>query len=164
MKMNERFFWLDVTMFIGFFITVVSGFVLWPVTGFAGMDRAIWLAVHEGSGVIGLLGVILHIIWHWDWLKALRGRSLRTLKKPVRTNRVIDRITWFAFIASNSFGMLAWLLSAIVPGEAIIIFSRIHVATGMVWLVFLVIHLVLHQKWIGATTKRYLPFAFRVGL
>jgi hypothetical protein len=163
MNKNGRNFWLDLTMFFAFLITIVSGFVIWTVTGFAGMDRAIWLAVHEGFGAIGLLGVILHVVWHWDWLNALRGRSIRTLKKPVRTNRVVDRITWFAYIASNGFGMLAWLLPASVPGEVIRIFSRLHVATGLVWLAFLAIHLVLHQKWIVAAIRRYSAFTSGMG-
>ena len=97
MNKNERNFWLDWMMFIVFSITVVSGFLLWLVipssntSAFAGIDRAVWLAFHVGSGFLGLLGVIIHIAWHWYWLKALRGRSLRTLKRPVRANRVVDR-------------------------------------------------------------------------
>ena len=35
MNKNGRNFWLDVIMFLAFLITVVSGFVLWPVTGFS---------------------------------------------------------------------------------------------------------------------------------
>jgi len=164
MNKNERNFWLDWMMFIVFSITVVSGFLLWLVipnsntSVFAGIDRAVWLAFHVGSGFLGLLGVIIHIVWHWDWLKALRGRSLRTLKRPVRASRVVDRITWIAFIATNIFGMLAWLISAGLPGEAIKIFDRLHVVASIVWLVFLVAHLVLHQQWVDSAARRYLPF------
>jgi len=165
MNKNVRNFWLDWAMFIVFSITVVSGFLLWLViprsdnSAFAGIGRAVWLAFHVGSGLIGLLGVIIHIVWHWCWLKALRGRSLRTLKKSVLANRVVDRITWIAFIAANIFGMLAWLLSASLPAEAIKIFDRFHVAASIAWLVFLATHLVLHQKWIVSAIPRYLPFS-----
>jgi hypothetical protein len=110
------------------------------------------------TGLLGLSGVIIHIVWHWSWLKALRGRSLRTLKRPVRANRVADRITWIAFIATNVFGMLVWLLSAGLSAEAIKIFDRLHVAASIIWLVFLVAHLVLHQHWVESAIRRYLPF------
>ncbi|MHC1783262.1 MAG: DUF4405 domain-containing protein [Anaerolineaceae bacterium] len=161
MSKNELNFWLDLAMFFAFLITIVSGILLWLVIpngnhpGVVGNDKASWLAFHEGSGVLGLLGVVIHIIRHWDWLKALRGRSLGTLKRPVRINRVVDRITWFAFISSNLFGMLAWLLPDGMPTTVIKILGRFHVVTGVVWFVFLVIHLVLHQKWIVLALKRF---------
>jgi hypothetical protein len=164
MSKNERNFWLDWVLFFDFSITIVSGFLLWLVipnsqhSVFAGIDRAVWLAFHVGSGFLGLLGVVIHIVWHWGWLKALRGRSLKTLKRPVRANRLINRLTWFSYIASNVFGMLAWLLSASMPSEAIRIFNRLHTATSIAWLVFLATHLVLHQKWIVSGIQRYLPF------
>jgi len=164
MGKNERNFWLDWIMFFSFSLTITSGFLLWlvipngNVSVFAGIDRAMWLVLHVGSGFLGLAGVIIHIVWHWDWLKALRGRSLRTLKRPVRANRLINRLTWFAFISSNVFGMLAWLQSASKPSETIGIFARFHVGTSMAWLVFLATHLVLHQKWIVSAIQRFSPF------
>ena len=112
MSKTERNFRLDWMMFIVFSITVVSGFLLWLVmphsdnSAFAGIDRVMWLAFHIGSGFLGLLGVIIHIVWHWRWLKALRGRSLRTLKRPLRANRMADRLTWISFIATNISGLL----------------------------------------------------------
>jgi hypothetical protein len=169
MNKNERNFWLDWTMFIVFMITIVSGFLLWlaipngkPLVT-TGIDRNIWLMIHIVSGFLGLLGVVIHIIWHWDWLKALRGRSPGTLTRPVRANRVIDRLIWFTFISCNVFGILAWLLSASLPAGAIRIFSRLHFASSMAWLVFMVAHLVLHQKWIVAVTRRYSLSGGRTG-
>jgi hypothetical protein len=166
MSKNENNFWLDWIMLLAFLMTILSGFFLWLVIPnsntsiFAGMDRAVWLVFHVGSGFLGLLGVVIHIVWHWHWLKALRGRPLRTLKRTVRANRVINRLTWFAFISTNVFGMLAWLLSTSLPIETIRIFDRLHVATDMAWLVFLAFHLVLHQKWIVSAIQRYFPFGF----
>jgi hypothetical protein len=168
MNKNERNFWLDGIMFLAFMITIVSGLLLWLVNPnsnpsvIAGIDRAVWLGCHVGSGLIGLLGVIVHIVWHWHWLKALRGRSLRTLKRPVLANRVINRLTWFTFISSNFFGILVWLLSASLPIGMIKIFAHLHVSTSMAWLIFLSIHLVLHKKWIVSAIFRNQPFRYRI--
>jgi hypothetical protein len=148
-----------------FLIAFVSGLLLWlvipnsTISAFSGISRAGWLTFHAGSGFSGLLGVIIHIGWHWDWLKALRGRSLCTLKKPVRANRVINRLTWFAFLSSTIFGMLAWLLSASMPIEAIRLFDRLHTATSITCMVLVATHLVLHQKWINLATQRFLPYS-----
>ncbi len=168
MTKNERNFWLDWIMFCAFSITIVSGFLLWLIiphdatSVFAGIDRAAWLAFHIVSGILGLTGVIIHIIWHRDWLKALRGRSPGTLKGPVRANRLTNRLTWFSYIFSNVSGMLLWLLSTGVPSGAIKILCQIHTATSMAWLVFLTIHLVFHQKWIVSAIKRYVIFSLPI--
>ena len=154
-------------MFLAFTITIVSGLLLWLVNPnsnhsvIAGIDRAVWLGSHVGSALIGLLGVTVHIVWHWQWLKALRGRSLRTLKRPVLANRVINRLTWFTFITSNIFGVLVWLLSTSLPIGMIKIFAHLHVSTSMAWLIFLSAHLVLHKKWIISAVFRYQPFRYR---
>jgi len=164
MSNSERNFWLDWIMFIVYSITVVSGFLLWLViphganAAFAGIDRGVWLSIHIGSGFWGLRGVILHIIWHWRWLTALRGRPFRTLKKPVVANRLVNRIAWISFIASNLLGLQTWLLPGILSTRMVFIFSRLHVAASICWLVFLTAHLLLHQRWIASAVHRYLPF------
>jgi hypothetical protein len=63
-----------------------------------GFSRSTWVSAHIYAGVAGIAGVILHITWHWDLLKALRGRSLSGMSTKLRANRVIDRITWVTFI------------------------------------------------------------------
>ncbi|MCD4802565.1 MAG: DUF4405 domain-containing protein [Anaerolineales bacterium] len=163
MSNSERNFWLDLTLSIVYSITIGSGFLLWLVipqgtnTAFAGIDRGVWLGIHIGSGFLGLMGVILHIVWHWRWLKALRGRPFRTLKKPVLANRVVNRMAWISFIASNVLGLQAWLLTASLPAESVKIFARFHVIASINWLVFLTAHLVLHQRWVASAARRYLP-------
>ena len=160
MKQTERNFWLNISLFVTFLSTVFTGLLLWLVipksnpSVFAGIDRVVWLAFHAGSGLSGLLGVIIHIVWHWSWLKALRGRSLKTLKRSVRANRVVDRITWIAFIATNLFGAL----DRIIPGveNSVSISSRLHVAFGMAWLLGITVHLALHSKWITSAARRHL--------
>jgi hypothetical protein len=56
MSKNECNFWLDWVMLFAFLITFVNGFLLWLVipnsntSVFAGIDRAVWLMFHVGSG------------------------------------------------------------------------------------------------------------------
>jgi hypothetical protein len=66
-------------------------------------------------------------------------------------------VSWISFIASNVLGLQAWLLTAILSTRVIFIFSRLHVAASITWLVFLTAHLVLHQQWIASAVRRYLP-------
>ena len=165
MSRTEQNFWLDVTIFVALLITTITGFILWLVIPhkldivFLGFSRSVWVAVHICSGVVGLAGIVIHIVRHWDWLKALRGRPLREMKEKLRANRVVDRIMWITFIATNVFGAIAWALHF---GDDIYVVSvpdRLHVVFGVVWAILAAVHLALHWKWIASTTQRYIALA-----
>ena len=116
MNKTEHNFWLDVTIFVALLITTITGFLLWLVIPhkldivFLGFSRSVWVAAHICFGVVGLAGIVIHIVRHWGWLKALRGRPLSGMPEKLRANRVVDRIMWITFIATNVFGAIAWVL------------------------------------------------------
>jgi hypothetical protein len=39
--------------------------------------------------------------------------------------------------------------------------NRLHVVFGVVWTIFMIVHLALHWKWIAATSQRYIQFYIR---
>lgn len=155
-------FWLDVIIFVSLLLTTITGFLLWLVIphqlniAFLGFARSVWIAVHICFGMAGLASIVLHIILHWDWLKALRGRRLSGMPKKLRANRVVDRIMWITYIATNVFGATTWVL----PFDDGIYFvrvpDRLHVVFGIAWTTFAIVHLVLHWKWIASTSQRYI--------
>jgi len=162
MSRTERNFWLDGAIFVTFLIITITGFILWLVIPhkmdivFLGFSRSMWVAAHICSGVLGLAGIVIHIVWHWGWLKALRGRPLSGMPEKLRANRVVDRIMWITFITTNVFGALAWALHF---GDDIYIVSvpdRLHGVFGVAWTILMVVHLALHWKWIASTTRRYI--------
>lgn len=160
-------FWLDVTIFIALLTTTITGFFLWLVIPhqldivFLGFSRSAWVAAHICFGLVGLAGIVIHIAWHWGWLKALRGRALRGIPEKLRANRVVDRIMWFTFIATNVFGATAWALHF---GDDIYIVrvpDRLHVMFGVACAILMIAHLVLHRNWIASTTHRYIHVNLR---
>jgi hypothetical protein len=162
MSRTERNFWLDVTIFVALLITTITGFILWLVIPhkldivFLGFSRSVWVTTHICLGVVGLAGIVLHIVWHWGWLKALRGRPLAEMKEKLRANRVVDRIMWITYITTNVFGAIAWALHF---GDDIYVVSvpdRLHVVFGVAWTILTIVHLALHWKWITSTTQRYI--------
>jgi hypothetical protein len=128
---------------------------------FLGISRSVWITTHICFGVVGLAGVVIHIVWHWGWLKALRGRPLGGLKKKLRANRVVNRIMWFAYIATNISGAIAWVLHLGVDTYIVSIPDRLHVVFGVAWTIFAIAHFVLHWKWIASTTRRYIHVNLR---
>jgi hypothetical protein len=162
MSRTEHNFWLDVTIFVALLITTITGFILWLVIPhqldivFPGSPRSAWVAAHICFGVVGLAGIVLHIVWHWDWLQALRGRGLSGMPEKLRTNRVVDRIMWITYIATNVFGAMAWALHF---GEEIYVVrapDRLHVVFGIAWTILTIAHLALHWRWIAVTSQRYI--------
>jgi hypothetical protein len=167
MNITKRNFWLDVTIFVALLITTISGFILWLVIShkldivFLEFSRSAWAAAHLCFGVVGLAGIVIHIVGHWGWLKALRRRPLRGMPEKLRANRIVDRIMWFTFIATNAFGAIAW---AFHFGDGIYIVrvpDRLHVVFGVVCILLMIVHLALHWKWIASTTQRFIHVDLR---
>lgn len=162
MSRTERNYWLDTTIFASLLITTITGFILWLVIPhkldivFLGFSRNAWVAVHISFEMMGLAGIILHIVWHWEWLKALRGRRLSGMSKKLRANRVVDRIMWITYIATNVFGAMAWALHFGDDIYVVRIPDRLHVVFGIAWIILTIAHLALHWKWITSTTQRHI--------
>ncbi len=168
MKTTKRNFWLDVTLFMVFLVTIITGFLLWLTiphqveSVFLGFTRREWIAAHIFFGVVGLAGIAWHVFWHWGWLKALRGRHLNEIPKNIRANRLIDRIMWLTFIATNAFGVIAWVLHFGDKVYLVRMPDRLHVVFGVLCTILMVIHLVLHWKWIVSTAQRCFRVNFGV--
>jgi len=167
MNKTKYNFWLDVIIYVVFLITILTGFFLWLIIPhklevvFLGISRSVWITTHICFGVVGLAGVVIHIVWHWGWLKALRGRPLAGMQKKLRANRVVNRIMWFAYIATNISGAIAWALHLGVEPYIVRVPDRVHVVFGVAWTIFAIAHFVLHWKWIASTTRRYIHVNLR---
>jgi hypothetical protein len=160
MSRTEHNFWLDAAIFVAFLITTITGCILWLViphiweSGFLGFSRSGWVAVHICFGVVGLSGIIFHIVWHWGWLKALRGRPLRGMPEKLRANRVVDRVMWITYIATNLFGAIAWALHIGDDNYIVRVPDRLHVVFAVALILLTIVHLALHRKWIASTTRQ----------
>lgn len=165
MKRSERNFWLDVVLFTTFFLTGFTGLFIWlliqPQTAltFLGFNRDSWFMAHICSGLASLLCTVIHVVWHKEWLSALRGHTVSSLPLKLKANRILDRIIWISFLSASGFGLLALVFPG--TGYRVSILSRLHVAFGIVLLVGIIVHLVFHRKWIYSIIKGY--FLIKVG-
>ena len=157
MNQTERNFWLDGGLFLNLLSISFTGFVLWlliphqTAAGFLGQNRQGWSSVHVCTGLIGIAGNVIHMIWHRGWLKALRRRPLASLPAKLRSNRITNRLIWLIFLMVTVLGVLDW----IIPGfeNKASIFGRMHVASSIAWLFGITVHLILHRKWIRYTFR-----------
>jgi hypothetical protein len=163
MSKSLKNFWLDVFILASLLITTITGFLLWLVISheldifYLGFARNVWVAAHIATGFAGIAAVVIPIVWHWAWLKALRDRKLKSLPKKLRANRIVNRVIWITFIATNVSGVAAWVQHFGTERYIVGLADCLHVVTGVAWTVFAVLHLALHWKWIISTTRRLLP-------
>ena len=61
MNKAKKNFWLDVILLALFMVTILS---------LAGHHSAIGIMVHSVAGALMILGSVMHLVWHWDWIKA----------------------------------------------------------------------------------------------
>lgn len=157
MKRSERNFWLDVVLFTTSFLTAFTGLIIWlviqpqTVLSYPGNNREFWLMVHMYCGLASMLCSVIHVVWHKEWLSALRGRTVSSLPLKLKANRILDRIIWIAFLSASGFA----LLDLVLPGSGyqVSIFGRLHVAFAIVLLVGIIVHLVFHRKWISSIIR-----------
>ena len=157
-------FWLDAVILIAFLVTAVTGVLLW-----LGAGRGALLASHAWSGVILLAGIILHLALHWDWVKCVVGRFFKRLPRPARVNLAVDSLLWLVFSVVTVTGLVDWLLPSgrswgrrRTLTSAVSLFSiewhawrDWHTWLGLAWLVIVIVHLVLHRKWIACMLRRF---------
>ena len=157
-------FWLDAVILIAFLVTSVTGVLLW-----LGAGRGEWITSHAWSGVVLLAGLILHLVLHWDWVKCVVGRFFKRLSSPLRINLAADSLLWLLFSVVAVTGLVDWLLPSgrgwgrrRTLTSAVGLFSMEwhtwrdwHTWLGLAWLVIIIVHLVLHRKWIVCMLRRY---------
>ncbi len=157
MNQTKRNFWLDVSIFATFALTAFTGLLLWLLiphqadAAFLGFDRHFWLTAHICSGLANLAGNVVHVIWHREWLKALRRRRIASLPPKLRSNRVTDRFVWITFLATTVFGVSDWIFFG--RENSVTIFTQLHVAVGIAFMLGIIIHQVLHTNWIIASIR-----------
>jgi hypothetical protein len=81
MRKATRNYWLDVVMGLLALVLAVSSFLLWVVfpRGYFAA-RAVWVAIHKWGGLALGIAVLVHVAFHWRWLKRTTRRYLGGLR------------------------------------------------------------------------------------
>jgi hypothetical protein len=175
---NKINFWLDITIFITFMITAITGLMLWLLIPsgqgsgqliFYGLTRRQWVDIHDWLGLVMLLGVIIHFVLHWRWLNCVLDRFLGKLARQARINFSLDAGLFLTFIVTGVSGLVPWLIlpgggyqggrnpfyNATLYGLSRHQWTDIHLWVSLAMMGVIAIHLVLHWRWIVCTARRY---------
>ena len=179
--------WLmDAGLFLTGLVTILSGiyFLFLPDGGFKGgrnpfygirilFLRETWEWLHTWIGLAMVVIALVHIVFHWKWIKnmakrvgtSLRGGSI-SLNTRGKYNLALNTTTALSFLISAISGFYFLLVPEIKGGstsEQLFIFTRttwdmLHTWSSVVFIVLAILHFAIHWGWITKVTRKVVQF------
>lgn len=119
------------------------------------LSRSFWLWLHAGAGIALITGCIVHLAWHWDWVRAVFRPSALRKAKQVRRNRFINTGLFILSIFILLSGVwLSLKFGSFVPVDSYHRWNHLHGMSAILMFILLVCHLIMHRKWIETATRR----------
>ena len=179
--------WLiDAAVFIGALLSAITGFyfLFLPVGGYQGgrnpaygltilFGRHTWDDIHTWGGLLMILAVVIHLAWHWSWVKMMSRRVGNTLlgkgskfSRGAKINVLVDLAIAVSFLVTAvsaiyflffPAGYEAGRVAGWDPG---FIFSRatwdiLHTWGFVAMMLAALLHLIIHWRWIVNVTRRF---------
>lgn len=186
-----RWFWgVDLTLFVGGLIAILTGiyFIFLPTGGYQGgrnplygiqfiFDRTTWESLHTWSGVAMILLAVTHFIFHWNWvagtIKLMWSYIFKKADKPgtnVRVNVLVDFVILISFVLSALSGVY-FIFSPDKKHSTVIkflfsplVWDNLHTWSSIIFITAILVHLILHWKWIRKVTPRVFAPAKKASL
>ena len=76
-------FWLDMAILTLFATTAITGLLLWLIVPggrdnqgltFLTLTHYDWNEIHVWAGIGMLIGSVVHLVWHWQWICCIADR------------------------------------------------------------------------------------------
>lgn len=134
---------IEVLIFMTFLFLAVTGLVF----RFAPAERQVeqpWLILHYWIGMLMLGSIAVHLVLHWQWIKAVATRFFKKTSRQARINFCLDTLMFGVFFLINLSGLIQWI-TASRQG----LFYVMHRNTGVALVIYVMLHLSLHWKWIA---------------
>ncbi len=94
MNQTKANYLVDILMGISFFVSAITGIVIsiflprgirqGGAQEFLGVTKSAWSTLHEWSGVMMILLVLVHLILHWRWMVCMTKSIMLGDKKAKR--------------------------------------------------------------------------------
>jgi hypothetical protein len=150
MNRNKINFGLDMALVALFTLATISLFGEGGRNELASTASLSANLLHCLSGMLMVVCSVVHLLLHWDWIKAVILRRPGNLAKRVRANRIIDVCLLGLLVVVGLSGTLSWAFPSLREWAAL------HRLSGTLMLVVVGVHLAYHWKWMVMNTKRYL--------
>lgn len=138
---NPKTNWLlDVVILTGF---LVSFFL--NLTG---------LAVHQWLGIAVFVGIVLHLVNHWSWVKSVFSKFFKKTSSRARIYALIDGLLLYGFVMIIETGLVisTWFNLNLTNYE---VWLNIHIYSSIATLLLAVLKVGLHWRWIVKTAAKF---------
>jgi len=137
-------------------------------------ERSTWSDLHIWTSVFLIAAAVVHLAFHWDWIKMMTRRYLKAImgngvrmSGGAKINVAVNLLTALSFLVVGISGIYFLLFTnggfeggrnlSWDPG---FIFSRttwdlIHTWSGVMMIVTALIHFAIHWRWVVNVTKRF---------
>lgn len=167
MNRTKKNFQLDLLLLVTLIAVTISSlvldkhnpsFILW------GIARSSWVLIHAVSALAMLAGTVIHLYWHFDWIKTVFKHSKRSVPARIRRNRTVNLWLFGLMAILEVSGLLIWpmagnltegnpLADTIVLGLAYHAWRSLHSWCAVLMFIFIIVHLGLHWNWIKSYRK-----------
>lgn len=79
---------IDLLALVSFIIAAISGLVIrffmpsgvrqGRLQEFLGIQKGVWLEIHDWAGIILIVLIVIHFILHWDWVVCMTKSMLKS--------------------------------------------------------------------------------------
>jgi hypothetical protein len=185
-KQTQQNWLIDAAVFIGALLATLTGiyFLFLPIGGYQGgrnptygltilFSRATWDDLHTWGGLLMILAVVIHLAWHWSWVKMMSRRMANTLigkgtkfSRGAKINVLVDLVIAIGFFLTAVSSIYFLFVPAGFNGgrnlgwDPGFLFSRnnwdmIHTWAALAMIIAALLHGAIHWRWITKVTKRF---------
>ena len=181
MSKRTRTNWLiDLVVFLSGLTAALSGiYFLYLPNGYQGsrnplydtvivFSRTAWEDIHTWGGVFMVVIVLVHVTYHWSWVKTMSRRMANMIggrethmSSKARFNVCTDGLIGVCFVLVAVSGMyFLFAPSGSAHSTATFLFSRttwdlVHTWSGATMIAGAVVHFAIHWGWITKVTARF---------
>ncbi len=133
--------WIDIFLLISFLMT----FFL-EITG---------LITHQWIGMVSFMVAALHLFLHRKWVKTVSRRLFRKRYGKERLYFAVDAVILLGFCSIIVTGIImsTWL-NLVLPNYDM--WQQLHITSSIITLIFVLLKLGLHLRWLEKTTRAVL--------
>ena len=119
------------------------------------------MTVHEWLALAFAAAIVIHLLFHWNWLVAVAKQFFKKLFHQSRLNYIVDALFFVAVSATMLSGLI--ISKSVLPAIGIQLdisreWKTIHTLASDISLLMIGLHFSLHFKWVVSHLKRYLVY------
>jgi cytochrome b len=137
---------VDLVLFVQLLLVGGTGLIMYFYPQAAGHSLRF---IHDQIGLLMLVFFAIHMALNWKWIVATTTKFGKKGKK-IKENYLVDLALFIQFLLVGGSGLIMYFYHH--AGGSML--RLIHDQIGVLMVVFFVVHVALHWKWIGFTTKK----------